>query len=91
MQTSRLESLVNQHPALGWISSVFSFIAGAFAWTIEHADDIGKVFGMIAAMFGVMAGYWTVRIQRRAFKRGQSATPFQYNEGQRRSRNSKHR
>ena len=68
---SRLAVALESRPILGWIASGFSLLTTWFAWFVEHADDFAKIFGLVAALFGLVAGYYTMRIQRRAWRRNQ--------------------
>lgn len=67
----RLPNLIEAHPMLAWLASLGSFAISAFEWSVKHSDDAAKVFGLCATIFAVIAGYYTMRIQRRAWKRGE--------------------
>lgn len=69
--TARINSFMENHPALGWIGSVLSCLTGALQWFIDHVDTITKLVGLGTVLLGLMAGYYTFRIQRRTFKKGQ--------------------
>lgn len=73
----RLQGFLEAHPSFGWISSFASLATGWFSWFVEHADDFAKVAGLFAATFGLIAGWYTMRIQRRAWRRGDTKAPFQ--------------
>jgi len=60
---------IEEHPTLGWMGSLISLLLGWISWFVDHADDFAKAFGVAAAVFGAVAGYYTMRIQRRAWKR----------------------
>lgn len=69
--THRLATVMESRPAVGWVGTFLSFLSSAGAWLFNHADDGAKIFGIFAAIFGCVAGYYTMRIQRRAWKRGE--------------------
>ena len=71
----RLETALANNPALGWIVSVVNWLIATFAWFADHADGILKVIAFGGAIFGALAGYYTMRIQRRAWKQGGSQQP----------------
>lgn len=66
----RLQSLIESHPAVAWLATALSYLLSLVSWLVDHADDAAKVFGVIAAVFATAAGYYTMRIQRRAWHRG---------------------
>lgn len=76
MDHNRLTSAVENHPALAWLGSAVSLAGGVVSYMVEHAGDAAKVFGVFAAVFGMIAGYYTMRIQRRAWKRDETQPPF---------------
>ncbi len=73
----RLQDQIEHHPTFAWVGSFLSVFTGLLAWLVENAGDAAKVFGVFAAIFGMVAGYYTMRIQRRAFKRGEGETPWE--------------
>lgn len=68
---SRLNTYLENHAALGWLGSALSFFTGLGQWFINHADDFTKLAGLASVLVGFVAGYYTLRIQRRAWKRAQ--------------------
>lgn len=73
----RFTSFIESHPLLGWVGTVVSFATGAVPWLMGHTDDFAKVFGLVASIFGTAAGYYMMRIQRRAWKRGEARSSFE--------------
>ena len=69
----QVENWMEAHPSMAWMGSVSSVGIGWLTWLIDHADDFGKVFGCFAALFGLIAGYATMRIQWRKFRRDSRA------------------
>lgn len=69
--TARLNSFMENHPAFGWIGSALSFVTGLAQWFIDHADDFTKIIGCGTVLLGFIAGYYTLRIQRRAWHKAQ--------------------
>lgn len=67
--TARINSFMENHPALGWIGTSLAWLTGGVQWFIDHADDFTKVVGLGTVLLGFMAGYYTFRIQRRAYKK----------------------
>jgi ABC-type branched-subunit amino acid transport system permease subunit len=69
---SPFESALRDNPTLGYVYSAGSLIIGVITSTygtfIEHIDLATKLAAMGAAFFGLCAGYYTLRIQRRNFK-----------------------
>jgi hypothetical protein len=63
------EAKIQANPALGWLGAIVAEILAGFGWFVHHAGDIGAIFGLVAAVFGAIAGWYTMRIQRRAWKR----------------------
>lgn len=74
--SSHLNRVVEQHPVLGYIGSFFALLMSWLTWFIEHAGDFAQFFGLGAALFGFIAGYYTFRIQRRTWKRGETRPPY---------------
>lgn len=72
----RFESLFEAHPGLAWLASGVSWLLSLCSWMVDHADDGAKVFGVFAAIFATVAGYYTMRIQRRAWNRGKRPPPL---------------
>lgn len=66
---SRPSALLESHPALGYLGSGLSLLLSWFTWFVEHSDDFAKIFAFAAGLFGMVAGYYTMRIQRRAWHR----------------------
>jgi hypothetical protein len=69
--TQKINTTLESHPQLGWVGSVASFLLGTTQWLIDHADSFTKLAGFAAAFFGVIAGWYTLRIQRRAWQKTQ--------------------
>lgn len=67
MNTEPFAPFIERHPVLGYFATVFSGVVSAFNWGIQHADAGAKLLAFVAGMFGLMAGYYTFRIQRRAW------------------------
>lgn len=65
----KMISAIESHPALGWVASVLSIGTGMFRWLFDHVDDFTKLLGLAATVFGLVAGYYTMRIQRRTWNR----------------------
>jgi hypothetical protein len=65
----KIAPLIEAHPMLAWATSALSIFLGWLGWVIDHAHDFAKVFGMFAALFGMIAGYYTMRVQKRAYDR----------------------
>jgi len=66
---TRLAALFETYPPLGWISSILSIVTGWSAWFVQHVDEFTKIFGLFAVIFGVIVGYYTMRIKRLEFQR----------------------
>lgn len=66
---TRLHHAIETHPTLGWLGSLVALLMSWLAWFIDHAAHFAQIFGLGAALFGFMAGYYTFRIQRRAWQR----------------------
>lgn len=66
------EAKIQANPALGWLGAVVAEILAGLGWLVHHAGDIGAIFGLVAAVFGAVAGWYTMRIQRREWKRNSS-------------------
>ena len=65
--TDRINHALEAHPFLGFLGSLFSILTGAASWFMDHADDFTKLIGLVATLFGLVAGYYTMRIQRRSW------------------------
>lgn len=61
---SHLRTAIENHPSLGWFGSFIAMLLSWLSWLIENSNHIAQVFGVGAAVFGFMAGYYTWRIQR---------------------------
>lgn len=68
---ARLESILESHPSLGWLVAAVNWLLAACAWFVQHLDDITKFVVFGGSVFGLVAGYYTLRIQRRTWRRGQ--------------------
>ena len=66
MNKTPFETALEAHPSLGWLVAVFNWVATGFVWFTHHVDDVTKCFMFGAAVFGLITGYYTMRIQRRA-------------------------
>ena len=71
---NRVTGSFEQHPVLGLIASGLSMVSSWFVWFVQHADDFGRVFALGAAVFGCVAGWYSMRVMRRAWKRGDKPT-----------------
>jgi uncharacterized membrane protein len=60
------ESFFSRHPSVGIVASVSGFVT-SIASALQFA---GVVIGLIGAVFGCAAGYYTYRIQKRKFDWG---------------------
>lgn len=69
----RLTTALESNPGLGWWGTFISWLTAALAWMLDHAPVLTTVFGVFAAIFGAVAGYYTMRIQRRTFIRGEQS------------------
>jgi hypothetical protein len=65
----RLAAILECHPILGWVMSAFSVVSGFASWFVAHVDGVSKIVALSAVMFGSVAGYYTMRIQRRTWQR----------------------
>ena len=45
--------------------AVANWVTAGFVWFTHHADDAAKVFALAGAIFGMMAAYYAMRVQRR--------------------------
>jgi hypothetical protein len=66
---SRLTDLLENRPHLAWFGSLGPIAAGWWTWFVEHVDSVAKLIGFVAVLFGAIAGYYTMRIQRRAWRK----------------------
>ena len=69
---SRLNALIEDHPILGTALSAFSVVAGVAQWVVDNVDIMAKFIGLAAAILGVAAGWYALRINRRKWKQMQS-------------------
>lgn len=60
---------IETNPALGWLGSVGSIMLGWLTWLLNHLGDFAQFFAVIAGVFGMVAGYYTMRIQRRVWRK----------------------
>jgi hypothetical protein len=65
----KMIATLEAHPALGWLTSLLSFVLGLFGWAVEHVDLFTKAFGLVATIFGCIAGWYTIRVQRRTLQK----------------------
>jgi len=72
----RLQHFLEQHPAWGWLVTLVNGAMTSGVWFVGHLDEAGKIFAFAAAVFGCIAGWYTLRIQRRTWKRGETRPPF---------------
>lgn len=68
-----LAQVITDQPAKGWIGALVAEILALIGWTADHAGQLGSIFGMFAAIFGAIAGWYTFRIQRRVWQDGEAA------------------
>jgi hypothetical protein len=76
---NRLDTLITQKPALGYVGSGISLFLGWVADTAnaaaQHAANAAQYIPVAlswgAGAFGLLAGYYTFRLQRRAWKKAQ--------------------
>lgn len=55
-----LAALMERHPVVGWALATASVLFGALpTWLIDARD----VLGVMSVVFGVVIGYFTIRIQ----------------------------
>lgn len=66
---NKLNEAVEHHPMLATLFSIFSFLAGAAQWLVDHADAFTKLTGFAATLLGVAAGWYAFRINRRKWQR----------------------
>lgn len=69
---ARLSLALENNPSIGWLVAVMNWLIATFTWLTQHADGLAKMFALGAALFGLIAGYYTMRIQRRAWRTGQA-------------------
>lgn len=69
---SRLNSSLESSSFLGYLGSLVSILMGCFAWLVDHADEFAKLTGLAAALLGVAAGWYTFRLQRRAWAKARA-------------------
>jgi len=69
--THRIATALELHPTLGWLASLGSMFMGWLTWLLEHSSSFAQGFAVGAGLFGVAAGYYTFRIQRRTWQRMQ--------------------
>lgn len=72
---SRLETAAEK-PVLVWAIAAFNWMIAVFEWTVNHASQIAGIFALFGAMFGCVAAYYSMRVNRRTFKRGETRVPF---------------
>jgi hypothetical protein len=72
MSLKVLTSRVEANPGLGWAGTLIAESLAWLGWLASHASQIGAIFGCVAAIFGVCAGWYTLRIQRRAWHQGEA-------------------
>lgn len=74
MSFKTVSTALESNPALGWFGATFAWLGGVVGWLISHAGPIatvvGAIFGCGAAILGFIAGWYTVKIQRRTWKKG---------------------
>lgn len=72
MTAQKFNSALETNPILGWAISAMSFTMGGLQWVMDHADDFTKLIGFATALLGFCVGYYTFRIQRRAWLKAKS-------------------
>jgi membrane associated rhomboid family serine protease len=72
---NHIKVAIESRPELGWFGSILSLLFSGLAWFLEHAGQIAQIIAIGGAVFGLLAGYYTWRIQRSAW-RGRHRRPL---------------
>jgi hypothetical protein len=72
----RIASLLEAHPLLAWFASLLSMVTSGAVWFVDHSDEVAKIFALVAGLFALVASYYTMRIQRRTYRRGETRAPY---------------
>lgn len=72
----KLQDYLASHPLVAYVTSAAAGTSGLLAGLKEYATTLGHVAGACAALFGMVAAYFTMRSQHREWKRGATRPPF---------------
>ncbi|MDE2104592.1 MAG: hypothetical protein KGL39_45575 [Patescibacteria group bacterium] len=65
----KFTSMLENHPALGWLTSLAGWLVGWFTWFVDHVDLFSKFFAFGTSILAFAISWYVFRINRRKWQR----------------------
>lgn len=68
---ARLQAFIETHPWAAPIAAVLAWLVDAGLWCIRHSETFTRVFVLLTAVLGFAVMWYSFRIKRREWQRGE--------------------
>lgn len=68
----RLQTFVEEHPWAAPLVAVINWLLALMVWCVDHPTEVTRWFTTASAILGFGVMWYSFRIKRREFRRGES-------------------
>ena len=66
---SKIEQAVSDHPHATFAVAIMNWLFAGFLWFFDHATQVAGFFALAGAIFGCVASYYAMRVNRRNYNK----------------------